>query len=65
MNYEINISLNGSHFFATAERSITNTDDLKIIYKELAEHFTEEKGYEMSVSRYTKVGHSVPIEDYT
>ena len=31
MGYEINVSLNGKHFFATHERSITNNWKLKEI----------------------------------
>ena len=40
MYYEINVSLNGSHFFATHERSINCKDQLKRVYAALAETFT-------------------------
>lgn len=52
MYYEINVSLNGSHFFATHERSINCKDQLKRVYAALAETFTKEKGYEISVTEY-------------
>lgn len=32
MYYEINVSLNGKHLFATAERSITDRNTLEKIY---------------------------------
>jgi hypothetical protein len=35
MNYEINIALNGSHFFATHQRSITDEETLIAVFEVL------------------------------
>ena len=62
MYYEINVALNGKHFFATAERSITNKWKLKEVYNILKEKFPQEEGYEISVTKYETVGKSVDME---
>ena len=51
MNYEINVSLNGRHFFATHERSITNSSELMKVFKVFVEKFPESEGYKISVTR--------------
>jgi hypothetical protein len=61
MYYEINVALKGRHFFATAERSITCEDDLKTVYKALAERFKEEDGFKLSVTKWSKTGQSVDM----
>ena len=50
MYYEINVSLNGKHLFATAERSITDRNTLNRIYDLLAEKFSESEGYKLDVT---------------
>jgi hypothetical protein len=50
MYYEINVILNGKHFFATAERSITNKDHLCKVYKALKLRFHPADGYSLHVS---------------
>lgn len=62
MYYEINISLNGKHLFATAERSITTLWELKKIYKLLAEKFPESEGYKITVTYYEKIGKPINME---
>lgn len=46
--YEINIALNGKHFFATHERSIRSFEDLVSMVKILKSKFPESEGYEIS-----------------
>ena len=60
MYYEINVSLNGSHFFATAERSITGEWELNKVLPVIKEKFPESEGYEISVTFWEKIGK--PIE---
>lgn len=55
MYYEINVLKNGQHFFATAERSITDRDKLDAVYKALKAAFPESEGYLLHVSRYERV----------
>ena len=62
MYYEINVALKGKHFFATAERSITNKWKLKEVYDILKEKFPHEEGYEISVTKYETVGKFVDME---
>lgn len=61
MHYEINVSLNGHHFFATAPRSITSEDELNKVYPTIRAGFPESEGYSISVTRYETVGHSVEM----
>ena len=56
MYYEINVALNGQHFFATDKRSITNKATMEKVYKILKEKFPLEEGYDIIVSRYETVG---------
>lgn len=62
MYYEINVALNGSHLFATAERSITTTTQLKKVYRLFKEKFPESEGYTLSVTEYSLVGHPISKE---
>ena len=41
MYYEINVSKNGRHYFATAERSITSFTQAEGLYKIFKEKFPE------------------------
>lgn len=63
MYYEINVSLNGRHLFATAERSITNFDKLKKIYVLFKEKFPEEDGYRLTVTREETIGKFLNMEE--
>ncbi len=61
MYYEINVTLNGRHFFATAERSITDLATLKAVLLALKKGFTQADGYEMTVTEYRTVGRGVDV----
>ena len=61
MYYEINVALNGQHFFATDKRSITNKIALEVVYKILKEKFPLEEGYDIVVSQYETVGKFVDM----
>lgn len=63
MYYEINVSLNGQHLFATAERSITVEWKAKEIYKLFKEKFPESEGYKISVTRCEKIGYPMNMEE--
>ena len=62
MYYEINVCLNGKHFFATAERSITSEWKLREVYKVLKEKFPKEEGYEITVTEWVKGGKHIDME---
>jgi hypothetical protein len=61
MYYEINISFHGKHFFATAERSITDENKLREVYMILHEHFPESDGYNIEITKWEKIGHQINI----
>ena len=61
MYYEINVALNGQHFFATDKRSITDKWKLEKIYKILKTKFPEEEGYNIIVTKYETVGKYVDM----
>lgn len=61
MSYEINVALNGQHFFATDKRSITNQMALEKVYRVLKEKFPLEEGYDIIVSKYETVGKFVDM----
>ena len=61
MYYEINVTLNGKHLFATAERSATCQSSLKLLYDIFKEKFPESEGYEISVTRWERVGYHVDM----
>ena len=61
MYYEITVSKNGYHFFATAERSIITNQMLEIVYNTLKEKFPREEGYELSVTKWEKTGEFIEM----
>ena len=56
MYYEIIVTKNGLHLFATASRSCQTLSDMKIVYRELASRFKEEDGYQIMITRWETAG---------
>lgn len=54
--YEINVSLNGKHLFATAERSITSKQKMEEMYKLFEQKFPKSEGYTLNVTLWEKRG---------
>ena len=52
MSYEINISKNGKHYFATAERSLTTLSESTKVYNELKEFYPESQGFKISLTKW-------------
>jgi hypothetical protein len=64
MGYEINISKNGNHHFATAERSLGyDVKKLKEVYKELKSFYTEDKGFIITVTQCNTISNPFDIEE--
>lgn len=61
MGVEINISHNGKHLFATAERSFTAYDmqhgPFKDVFRTLRHAFPTSMGYEITVTEWVNQGH--------
>lgn len=62
MPYEINVSLNDQHFFATHERSARYEDKMKELYSAFKEKFPKSEGYEISVTEYRTMGTIINME---
>lgn len=56
MWYEINVSLNGRHYFATAERSIKSEADARAIYASFQKRFPASEGFGIECTRWQKSG---------
>lgn len=59
MYYEINVSLNGRHFFATHERSARTSESMLKIVETFKEKFPPSEGYHISVTFYENIGRMV------
>lgn len=66
MHYEINVAWQGKHFFATAERSLTNMDDAADVYSAIVQRFPTEAGFSVTIRRWDCTGRDVAqeVEDY-
>lgn len=54
--YEINVSKDGMHLFATHRRSITMMSDLKIVAEELKKRFPREQGFSIMITAKYEYG---------
>jgi acid stress-induced BolA-like protein IbaG/YrbA len=61
MHYEINVSLNGIHFFATARKSITTEWELVERHKVIKEKFPESEGYKVTVTKWETTGRNITL----
>jgi hypothetical protein len=59
MGYEINVSLNGTHFFATHERSITTQLSARNTCAIFKVKFPEDEGYKVTVTEWRKTGREI------
>lgn len=57
--YEINVSLNGKHFFATTLRSAPTERKVEELYEVFKKKFPESEGYKIMVSCLESVWHHV------
>lgn len=64
MYYEINVSLSGRHFFATAERSLASEYAFINALKVFKDKFPEREGYKITASYNQKVGTVLDLNDY-
>ena len=59
MYYEINVSKDGRHYFATSERSIRDIEKAEKMFEHFSQLFPVADGYRISVTEYQKVGQRV------
>lgn len=58
-HYEINVSLNGKHFFATSERSAQTAHEAKNLMGVFAKKFPETEGFEVSCTYWRCSGRTI------
>ena len=59
MWYEINVSKDGKHYFATHKRSITTVDRAIEIRDRLKQAMPEEEGFEYTITQWQTTGISI------
>lgn len=64
MHYEINVALNGSHFFATADRSFQSEHSLKAAIKLFKKKFPVSEGYSILVTKWESKGQGIDISKF-
>lgn len=57
MPYEINVSFNGTHYFATAERSLTDKIKAYDVHADLCLRFPSSEGFKVTASYSERSGH--------
>lgn len=62
MSYEINVSQNGKHVFATADRSIVTEAECKKVAKLFEKVFPKEEGYEINVTCWRRTGECINLK---
>lgn len=64
MYYEINVSFNGIHFFATAPRSIDNDIKLAQVLSLFDRKFPESEGYKIMVELNPEVSQLIDLDEF-
>lgn len=64
MYYEINVALNGRHFFATHERSLTTWNKAKEVWDAFVEKFPRSEGYEVTMTQKVIQGQQIDMSDW-
>jgi len=54
--YEVNVTLNGRHLFATSPRSVQTEEELEKVSEIFKEKFPSEEGFEVTVQYWRTVG---------
>jgi len=56
-HYEINVSLNGRHYFATNERSLTGVEsEARGMFNDMKKRYPREDGFELSLTHWEGSG---------
>lgn len=62
-HYEINVALNGKHYFATHERSIVDPWKAKEVLQDFQKRFPASEGFKVECTHYQSIGNRVTLED--
>lgn len=63
MYYEINVALNGRHYFATHERSITYIKTAEKVFADFLKRFPKEEGFSISLTEWDNRGTIINTND--
>jgi hypothetical protein len=63
-HYEINVALNGKHFFATAPRSLRDKWQVERVLPVLLERFPAKDGYSVGVTYYECLGYQLETTEF-
>ena len=63
MGYEINVSKNGKHYFATHDRSLPYTKEAEEAFKDFKTRFPLEEGFEVTITYYPKTAYGCHIDE--
>ena len=61
--YEINVSLNGRHLFATHERSLDTTQKFMYCLSVMMLKFPPDEGYEITASYFERTNYGIDINN--
>lgn len=59
MYFEINVSLNGQHYFATAKRSLADSLKAAKVFADLRNRFPANEGFKLSISYFPERGYTI------
>ncbi len=62
MHFNINVTYNGQHLFATADHSITNTYELRKVYEHFQKKFPKSENYSLEVTLWELIGQTISEE---
>lgn len=63
MGYEINVSKNGKHYFATHERSLPYTKEAEEAFKDLKTRFPEEEGFNVTIVYHPTTSYGCHLDE--
>lgn len=61
-HYQINVALNGRHFFATTPHSIRTADDLLKVLPTIKAKFPEAEGFKITVTHWETRGRDILVD---
>lgn len=62
MSFEINVSLNGKHLFATHKRSMQSIFEVSRVYKIIREKFPADEGFNISLTEKPEISYGADGE---
>lgn len=64
MYYEINVALNGRHFFATHDRSLNTWNKAMEVWNVFVKKFPRSEGYEVTMTEKKVTGQKIDMTIY-